>query len=155
MARSGEDRPSGPGVGLAAFTTLVILGALLGLLGIVGSVWSLADDARRLRALAAAGVLDADAPLQAWRVHGAGGVADGGCAVQGGRLIRWDAGARTGDVSLEGAQVERVGEHVRVQQGPVAVACPVGRGEEAALFEALLREASLPRSLPPDVRAVP
>lgn len=136
------------------FAVLVVAGGLASLLATVLSVWSLTVDARRLDALAASGVLDPGVPIEAWHDHGLPPDGTHGCAVQGPALLRWDAGVRTGRIELAGAEVVRQGEHLRVARGAEALACPVGRGSQAELFEALLR-ARAARGQAPQVAPVP
>lgn len=139
MGSDGQSQRAGPGLGLAAFTLLVVAGGGASLVVAALAVGSLVVDARRLEAVAASGVLDPGVPVGAWHDHGRPPDGSSGCAVQGDALVRWDGWVRTGRVRLDGASVTRDGEHVRVAREGEAVACPVGRGPSAEAFEALLR----------------
>lgn len=157
MGSDGRSQRAGPGLGFAAFAVVVFVGGGASLLVAALAVGSLVVDARRLEALAASGVLEPGAPVEAWHDHGRPPDGSSGCAVQGKTLVRWDGRVRTARVRLDGAAVTRDGEHVRVERDGEAVACPVGRGPSAEAFEALLRARALSgdRGEPPKVPPVP
>ncbi len=151
--RAPPDRGYGPGAAL--FAILLLGGGVFGLLGVVGSVVLMVRDRQVLDELVAAGIVEEGVEVQVWHPHEG---EHSGCIVVAGELTRWDGGVQTASAPLRGAQIDRVGEHLMVVGPKQSVACPVGRGVDADLFEEVLREVALtpaddtPPSEPTDPR---
>ena len=118
----------GERLGPLVFVALVLLVAIGGLAVGLGALAQLSTVSQHGLQLRAWGVLGEDEVLTVMHDHSRAGDGSSGCLVTGaGRLVRWDDGAPTASVTLQGAGVRRSGYPdyaISVQGTDGKVVCP-------------------------------
>ncbi len=146
--REDEPGPHPSGLGLAAFALLLVGAMICGGLGTLLSGWWLVSDQRARSTLVQDGIVPPDGFVEGWVDTRGDGRGTDGCAVVDNVLVRWVDRQRLAAVSLPGVQVYRDGPDLVVEAMGEALRCPIGRGPEAAAFEALVTHRSrTPRPL--------
>lgn len=132
--REALRRGDPPGIAMALFAGLLLLGLCGGLAGVVFSLTTLTSDARFQRALVRDQIVPPHAELEAWITPTGDAAASEGCLIADDALILWRDRERVGAVALLGARVEREGDDLIVHHIGEALRCPVGRGPLADAF---------------------
>jgi hypothetical protein len=128
----GQPPPTEPrrgGWAGVAFVALLAGVAVLGLVGFALSLGGILKDQATREALAARGVVPPGQSMSFYHDHSAARDGSAGCAVVGGRLVRWDDWRRSGELPLAGAQVAATADGLRVEAGEGSVECPFFPGE--------------------------